>query len=722
MKLLLPGVVLLLAVCPFVRAADDILVADFEGPTYGDWKTEGEAFGPGPAQGTLPNQMPVSGFEGHGLVNSYFNGDGSVGTLTSPPITIQRRYLKFLIGGGFHPGQTCMNLISDGKVVRTATGPNDRPGGTERLDWQSWDVADLAGKAVTLQIVDQYRGGWGHINIDDIIQSDRPAGMVGVAKTVRLDRNFVSFQLTPPVGELRPYVTLMVGNRIVRGMIGPIAGKSAWFSWEVQRFRGQRAVLQATEPEAPDGKRPVSSSLTQSDQAKGIAMIYDTLYKETYRPQFHFTAQKGWLNDPNGLVFYKGEYHLFFQHNPEGTDWGNMTWGHAVSTDLVHWKQLDNAIHPDKLGTIFSGSAVIDWNNTTGFATGAEKPLVCIYTSAGDTSPESKGQPFTQSIAYSIDRGRTFTKYEHNPVLAHIIGGNRDPKVIWHEPSKRWVMALYLDGNDYALFTSPDLKTWTKACDVPAPGASECPDFFELPVDGDANNIKWVFWGANGLYLLGTFDGTTFTPESGPEPSLWGANFYAAQTYSDIPAKDGRRIQIGWMNGGQYPDMPFNQQMTFPCVLTLRTTPEGIRLFREPVQEIEKLHGTLHGWIDQAIEPEQNALAKFSGELFDIRAEIDPGKASEVVLTVRGTPIRYDAKEKTLTCMDKSAKLEPVAGKIRLQALVDRTSIEIFGNGGAITMAYCFLPDPADQSLSLTATGGTAKATSLKVWEMKRAW
>jgi len=300
----------------------------------------------------------------------------------------------------------------------------------------------------------------------------------------------------------------------------------------------------------------------------------EPLYQETYRPQFHFTPKTNWTNDPNGLMYYKGEYHLFFQHNPFGINWGHMTWGHAVSPDMVHWTQLDHAIHPDELGTIFSGSGVVDWGNTAGFQTGEEAVLVCIYTSAGGTSPESEGRPFTQSIAYSNDRGRTWTQYEGNPVLGHIAGSNRDPKVIWHEPTGKWVMALFLDGHDYALFGSPDLKEWTRLSDVHVEGASECPDFFELPVDGDPASTRWVFWGASGNYLLGSFDGTSFTPEGESLRSNWGAHCYAAQTWSDIPPSDGRRLQIAWMAKGEYPGMPFNQQMSFPRELTLRTTPD----------------------------------------------------------------------------------------------------------------------------------------------------
>src|SRR5579871_4253572 len=191
-----------------------------------------------------------------------------------------------------------------------------------------------------------------------------------------------------------------------------------------------------------------------------------------------------------------------------------MTWGHAVSRDLIHWQQLPNAIEPDELGTIFSGSAVVDRNNTAGFKTGKEPPLVAIYTAAGDTSPASKGQPFTQCLAYSNDRGRTWTKYAGNPVLKHIVADNRDPKVVWHAPTHRWIMALYLDKEDYALFASPDLKEWTRLQTLTVPGCGECPDFFEMPVGDDPNNRKWVFTAANGHYLIGAFDGRQFTPEA----------------------------------------------------------------------------------------------------------------------------------------------------------------------------------------------------------------
>ncbi len=449
-------------------------------------------------------------------------------------------------------------------------------------------------------------------------------------------------------------------------------------------------------------------------------MLRSKLYQEVYRPQFHFTAKKNWHNDPVGLVYYQGEYHLFFDHDPSNikikwvNKWANIVWGHAVSSDMVHWKQLRNAIEPDELGMIFSGSGVVDWNNTAGFQSGEQAAMVNIYTSAG--------KPFTQSIAYSNDRGRTWSKYEKNPVLGHIIANNRDPKVIWYAPTKRWVMALYLDGNDYALFSSSNLKQWRRLCDIQLPGCRECPDIFELPVDGDTKNTKWVFWAANGNYIMGTFDGRAFRRESDVLQSEGGANFYAAQTWSDIPSCDARRLQIAWMAGGKYPGMPFNQQMSFPCELTLQTTPEGIRLYRQPIKEIKSIHQKEYSWNNQILKPGENLLSDIQGELFHIQTEIEVGNIAEFGFIVRGESIRYTTSNNELFCLGKSTSLRPLQHKIKLEILLDKTSLEIFGNDGRISLSSCFLPDPRNRNLKIYSLGGKARIVSLKVYELGSIW
>jgi len=442
------------------------------------------------------------------------------------------------------------------------------------------------------------------------------------------------------------------------------------------------------------------------------------LYHEKYRPQFHFTSQRNWINDPNGLVHYKGEYHLFFQHNPFGIKWGNMTWGHAVSTDLIHWNQLPNAIEPDELGTIFSGSAVVDWNNTSGFRTGAENVLVAFYTSAGKHAPVPR--PFTQSIAYSNDRGRGWVKYENNPVIEHIRAENRDPKVIRHHPTQTWIMALYLDADDFLLLSSKDMKNWTPLEEIKLRGSDECPDFFELPVDADRSNTRWVFWGGDGRYMVGTFDGRRFRPQTDAIQSKVGY-FSAAQTFSDIPQSDGRRIQIGWTKG-EFPGMPFNQQLSIPCELTLRSFPEGIRLCRVPVREIQMLRTEKHALGPVTLRSGQTTQAGIKGELLEIQCQIDPGDAQEVVLVIRGVPLVYYAKDHTLFCRDRRAKVSPLDGRIKLHILVDRTCIEIFANDGRVSMFLSFPLDTDNTSIEAFTRWGQAVLEKCDIWKLRSIW
>jgi sucrose-6-phosphate hydrolase SacC (GH32 family) len=390
-----------------------------------------------------------------------------------------------------------------------------------------------------------------------------------------------------------------------------------------------------------------------------------------------------------------------------------MHWGHAVSPDLIHWKELPVALYPDEHGTMFSGSAVVDWNNTAGFQTGEEKVLVCIFTAAGN--------PFTQGIAFSNDRGRTWTKHENNPVLPHIIASNRDPKVIWYAPEKKWIMALFLDGSDFALFSSQDLKKWERLSSVTIPGTSECPEFFEIALDGDRQSTRWVFYGGNGRYLVGKFDGKSFTPESGPHTLHYGNCWYASQTFTDIPAADGRRILIPW---GQMamPGMPFNQMMGVPVELTLRTTGEGPRLLANPVKEHALLRVKTHTIQPQPLNPGENPLAAVKGELLDLTAELAPGDVAELGFKLRGITVSYDAKKQEISCNDNKAALKPVDGKIRLRLMVDRTSIDIFGNDGRLYMPMGMIVPQDNLSLEVYAQGGSAKITALEVHELKSAW
>lgn len=499
---------------------------------------------------------------------------------------------------------------------------------------------------------------------------------------------------------------IIVDGRVERDFLIPLADAEPdfWVFMDLRPFQGQRLRLEVENLPANSG---ALAAVEQSDRLKGA----ENLYHEPLRPQFHFTTRRGWNNDPNGLVYHQGRWHLFYQHNPYHTQWDNMHWGHAVSPDLVHWEEWPVALYPDALGACFSGSAVVDELNTAGFQTGDEKPIVCIYTAAGE--------PFTQCLAYSLDQGRTWAKYQGNPVLPHIIGANRDPKVFWYAPQHRWIMALYLDAHDFGLFTSPDLKNWERLDTITLPGSSECPELFEIPVEGKEGQSRWIFYGGNGQYLIGQFDGKKFTPESGPHPLHQGNCFYASQTFNHAP--DGRRILIAW-GPVNIPDMPFNQMMDFPVELTLRLTAEGLRLFAAPVREIETLHARKHAWEDEVLEENRNPLAGLSGELFDLRAEIQVGSARQVGFIVRGIPLTYDVDSERLSCCGQSAPLPVVHGALRLQLLIDRTSLEIFGNAGQLYMPLGVLPKAEDRSLEAFARGGTAQIQSLEVYELLSIW
>jgi fructan beta-fructosidase len=675
---------------------DDILIADFEGADYGAWKATGTAFGPGPARGTLPGQMPVSGFLGKGLVNSFFQGDRTTGTLTSPPFKIERDHINLLIGGGGHQDRTCVNLLVDGKVVRTATGPNTAAGGSEQLDWHSWNVRPLRGKQAVIEIVDNETGGWGHINVDHIVQSDKPKG----TQPARRDIEIAAKYLHLPVknGAPKRRMKLVVDGATVREFEIELAEGPTdfWVFSDVSPFKGKKLTIETTL--SADSK--ALAAIRASNDLPAAA----ELYQEKHRPQFHFTSRRGWLNDPNGLVYAGGEYHLFYQHNPYGWSWGNMHWGHAVSKDLVHWRELPIAIYPKRFGDwAFSGSAVVDKHNTAGFKKGNEDVIVAAYTSTG------RGE----CIIYSNDNGATWQEYAGNPVVKH---RGRDPRLLWHEPTKRWVMAVYNEdaGKTFAFHSSPNLKDWTFHSRIGE--FFECPDLFELPVDGGkGKQTKWVLYAADGKYLLGDFDGRHFKPEGRLE-QVWHGNMYAAQTFSDVP--DGRRIQIGWARA-EFTGMPFNQQMTVPCQLTLRSSDEGVRMFVQPVKELESLRGRGEAISHGVIKPGANALKGVQGELMELKLRLVPrDDTKRITLRVRGTDIVYDAAKRELSCRGVKA---PVHGAPRLHVFVDRGSVEVFVSDGAAVLSVGALADPKDRAVSLTADRD-AEFADFEFHELRSIW
>lgn len=494
---------------------------------------------------------------------------------------------------------------------------------------------------------------------------------------------------------------------------------------------------------------------------------------EQHRPLFHFTPPAMWMNDPNGMVFYVGEYHLFYQFYPDSTVWGPMHWGHAVSKDMVHWLHLPIAIYPDSLGLIFSGSAVVDWNNTSGFGENGKPPLVAIFTQhlmAGEKAGRHDFQ--YQSIAYSNDRGRNWTKYTGNPVIPNTmqIHDFRDPKVIWHEATRQWIM-VFAAKDMVQFWTSPDLKKWTHMSDFGKEwgahgGVWECPDFFPLQVEG-TQETKWVLLqsinpgspngGSGTQYFIGDFDGTTFTLDPAFSNDVangkgvwldWGRDNYAGVTWSDIPAKDGRRLFLGWMSNWDYaqvvPTEKWRSAMTLPRSLHLHRLPAGYRLLSQPVQELTSLRQQKFTIKNQLVKNTYDLVLKhpLSANSLELILDIELTDAREADFSIELSNdqgeiyrIGYNAAGNTFysdrTKAGKTNFSEKFAEKIHtatrskkdknlnLHLFFDTASCELFADNGEIVMTDIFFPTTDFTHIKMVATGGEIWIKSGTAWQLK---
>jgi fructan beta-fructosidase len=468
------------------------------------------------------------------------------------------------------------------------------------------------------------------------------------------------------------------------------------------------------------------------------------------RPYYHFTPPQMWLNDPNGLVYFDSEYHLFYQYHPGSTIWGPMHWGHAVSRDLINWKHLPIALFPDEHGMIFSGSAVVDKHNTAGFG---KEAMVSIFTHHQDDYQ-------SQGLAYSLDAGRTWIKYSANPVLKAEDNARdfRDPKVFWHED--HWVMSLAV-GNQILFYSSPDLRIWKQTGSFGngygvTGGVWETPDLFKLPMEGSLES-RWVLTvsvgdsgpagGSGTQYFIGEFDGKNFISENSKETILWadfGADYYAPQSWNDEP--NGRRLMIGWMNNWSYARLvPAGEwRGTFNLIreLTLKQNPDGIRLYQRPFAEIQNLRATPHHWDETVILPGSNLLTDVGGcsleilAKFQIQNDVDLFGFRVRVGQNEHTTIAYNPKERKLL-LDRShsgvtefydgfarvhsAELHPINDTVTLHIFLDSSSVEVFANDGLITFSDNIFPAEESQALELFVEGGTVRLCSLDIYPLHPA-
>jgi len=434
------------------------------------------------------------------------------------------------------------------------------------------------------------------------------------------------------------------------------------------------------------------------------------LYHEKLRPQYHFTArywndkrlnpvehQEGWINDLNGLIYYDGEYHLFAQR------WATC-WLHAISKDLVHWTELEPAFWEEShLSGVQSGTCVIDYHNTSGLSPDPKTPPMIAFWSRFDNE--------SQCLHYSLDHGRTWQPYAKNPFMTK---RERDPKVFWYEPGKHWVMVMYGDGA-YHILNSQNLLDWTDT-GHPIPDSFECPDFFELPIDGDKANKKWVLIQGNGKYSIGSFDGKEFKEDGGRLPCDIGPNFYATQSWANTETGDGRRIQTAWVHKSPFPDMPFSQEISFPCELSLHTTAKGLRIFRKPIKEIEKIAGESKTWKHKTITPGSPLELAKAGDLYRLQGHVKISEGAQLKIHLRGESVLIGSH----SVESGSANGETAEPITKFEILLDRGSIEVFANDGEISSTRFALPP--GEGISLEAIGGSVEIESAELTALKSIW
>ncbi|MBP6025106.1 glycoside hydrolase family 32 protein [Ferruginibacter sp.] len=474
------------------------------------------------------------------------------------------------------------------------------------------------------------------------------------------------------------------------------------------------------------------------------------LYTEKYRPQFHFSPATNWCNDPNGLVYNNGTYHLFYQHNPFGNVWGHMTWGHATSTDLLHWKHLPIAIPEEKDTMIFSGTCVVDKNNTSGFGKAGKVPMVAVYTAHIENVNQS------QHIAYSLDAGVTWTKYNSNPVLDLHKKDFRDPKIFWHEGKKYWVMALMLPVEHMVQFySSPNLREWKHLSNFGPVGDTsdvwECPDLTPVPVEGMPGKKKWLLQtsqNASMQYFVGEFDGVSFKNENKPTEILrpdYGPDYYAAIAYNQLPATV-LPTAIGWVNNWNYandiPTTPWKSAMSLPRNLSVKKINNNWILMQRPVPAVNALRKQFINLGAEVVAA--NKLLPVKSSQFEMELSIEPASTSicGIKLAKAGDDffeIGYDAAKqlfyvdrsktgyisfnenfKKLNRFEKSIALKNK--KLQLHIYFDNSIVEIFINGGEAVFTTQVFSNETHNGIELFNTGSKSKFSNMNFWEIKTTW
>lgn len=551
-------------------------------------------------------------------------------------------------------------------------------------------------------------------------------------------------------------INVLVNGKIDRTFYARLAKSKTDYTvpFDLSPYKGKNVILDVVANHSRASVREAQddacwSSITLSDS-------FNTENREKYRPLFHHTPSYGWMNDPNGMFYKDGVWHLYYQWNPFGSKWQNITWGHSTSTDLINWEHHPAAILPNGIGTVFSGSSAIDRENSAGFGKDA---VLAMYTSAGDSQ--------TQSLAVSHDNGETFDIYPANPVLA-LDSEARDPNMFWNPETKLWTLILaHPLEHEMLIFSSPDMKKWTHQSSFgkglgAQKGVWECPDLFQLPVAG-TDEKKWVLicninpdgpFGGSGIqYFIGDFDGKTFVPETDAEGKVstkwldFGKDNYALVSWSDAP--EGRRAAIGWMSNWQYaadvPTMQYRSANTLPLDVVLFKGKDGqTYASTTPAPELLKLRDKLIVNVGKAgigAKSKVYNLPTSNSGVCEINLDIDPKKSDKVILTLsnpqgENVEMTYDPAAATCSFNRENSGIvdfskdfpattvAPTFGttsRLSLRIFIDTSSIEIFGNNGRFAMTNLVFPNSPYTQLSVSSQGGKAEISNLKIYSLSLA-
>ena len=588
----------------------------------------------------------------------------------------------------------------------------------------------------------------------------------------RIDRKFITFLIGGGRKEGKVGIELSIDGNITHRCTGENSEELLPEVWDVSQYMGKSGRIRIFDNDSDGWGHICVDSILQTNtppERFGLTAKLETYRKtplynnEPLRPQFHFSPEVNWMNDPNGLVYHNGEYHLFYQYNPAGNEWGHISWGHAVSKDMMHWEHLPIAI-PERDGLMaFSGSCVVDHRNTSKFGRGDTPPMVAIFTG-------HKPGKQVQNLAYSNDDGRTWEFYKGNPVLDLGLADFRDPKVFWHQGTKRWIMVVSLATERViAFFGSDDLKSWTELSRFGPAGARnksnwECPDLFELPVENEQGKKLWVLeadmgdgsiaGGSGGEYFVGHFDGVRFSTIQHSQWVDYGRDFYAPISFENFPASDRRRVWLGWFNNWEsclVPTEPWRGSMSIPRELSLRKLsfnneePATYVLVQNPIRELLQLRGKSSdletgqlGW-----PPKKIAQA---GEIrdmqFELTAEFKPGRARSLGFRIHTgedefTEIGYDSQFMGVY-VDRTksgnvsfhpafpgrhnAPTRLIDGKCSVRILVDRSSIEVFVNDGEVVISDLVFPTNRQPWIEAFVGDKSAEIMNAKVIEINSVW